>query len=127
MDKGTDIAAKQFHAINYNLRRLDHPPARKNMPERIGVSGEVKPMRVIPRDSASRGPPALVGVAQHHSLVAGLATVFGPWLAQPLDQLMCLFVGQMRSHALGEHRGRVRDSFGGCRTGCFVSPRFAYR
>jgi len=49
-------------------------------------------MRVIPRDSAYRGPPALVGVAQHHPLAAGLASVFGPWLAQPLDQLMYLFV-----------------------------------
>ena len=29
----------------------------------------------------------------------------------------------MRSHALGEHRGRVRGSFGGSRGGCFVSPR----
>ena len=43
----------------------------KNLPGPIGVSGGETPMRVIPRDSAYRGPPALVGVAHHHPLAVG--------------------------------------------------------
>ena len=52
-----------------------------------------------------------------------LASVFARGLAQPIDQFKYLIVGQVCSYALDEHCGWVRGSFGGSRSGCFVSPR----
>ena len=55
-----------LRAAGWTTRRLE-----KNMPGRIGVSGGETRMRVILRDSAYLGPPALVGVAHHHPLAVG--------------------------------------------------------
>ncbi len=77
--------SRLLQRVGWTTRRLE-----KNLPGRIGVSGGETPMRVILRDSAYRGQPALVGVAHHHPLAAGLASVFGPWLDQSIDQFTYL-------------------------------------
>jgi hypothetical protein len=64
----TDLVqlAVSIRAFGWTTRQLE-----KNMPGRIGVSGGETPMRVILRDSAYLGLPALVGVAHHHPLAVG--------------------------------------------------------
>ena len=121
--KGGYITLQYFHSITPNLLRLDHPPARKKYAWahrclRWGDTDASNTTRFCVSGSAGTGRSG-----SPSPTCGRLASVFARGLAQPIDQFKYLIVGQVCSYALDEHCGWVRGSFGGSRSGCFVSPR----